>query len=43
VVESYRVQYLLDAARRAHATGRWIDLEPSLAEAAPVSTPKRTS
>jgi predicted dehydrogenase len=27
VVEGYRVQYLLDTARRVHATGRWIDLE----------------
>jgi predicted dehydrogenase len=43
VVEGYRVQYLLDAARRAHATGRWIDLEPSVGDGAPVSAPKRTS
>jgi len=28
VVEGYRVQCLLDAARRAHMTGRWIDVEP---------------
>jgi predicted dehydrogenase len=26
--EGYRVQCLLDAARRAHATGRWIDVAP---------------
>jgi predicted dehydrogenase len=26
VEEGYRVQCLIDAARRAHATGRWIDL-----------------
>jgi predicted dehydrogenase len=24
--EGYRVQYLIDAAERAHATGRWIDI-----------------
>jgi len=28
VAEGYRVQCLLDAARRAHATGRWIDVAP---------------
>jgi predicted dehydrogenase len=28
VAEGYRVQCLIDAARRAHATGRWIDLAP---------------
>jgi predicted dehydrogenase len=30
--EGYRVQYLIDAARRAHCTGRWVDVaacEPS--------------
>lgn len=27
VVEGYRVQCLIDAARRAHATGRWINVE----------------
>jgi predicted dehydrogenase len=27
-VEGYRVQCLLDAARRAHTTGRWIDIAP---------------
>src|SRR5262249_28108019 len=26
VTEGYRVQCLIDAARRAHATGRWIDV-----------------
>jgi predicted dehydrogenase len=26
VAEGYRVQCLIDAARRAHATGRWIDI-----------------
>ena len=26
--EGYRVQRLIDAARRAHATGRWIDIAP---------------
>ena len=24
--EGYRVQQLIDAARRAHASGRWIDI-----------------
>jgi predicted dehydrogenase len=43
VVEGYRVQCLLDAARRAHVSGRWIDLEPLLGEGAPVGAPKRTS
>src|SRR6266478_8308796 len=28
VVEGYRVQCLIDAARRAHATGRWMDVAP---------------
>src|SRR5262249_25360760 len=28
VAEGYRVQCLIDAARRAHATGRWIDVAP---------------
>jgi predicted dehydrogenase len=28
VAEGYRVQCLIDAARRAHATGRWIDIAP---------------
>jgi predicted dehydrogenase len=28
VLEGYRVQRLLDAARRAHTTGRWIDIAP---------------
>ena len=27
--EGYRVQCLIDAARRAHATGRWIDVAPA--------------
>ncbi|TMJ39370.1 MAG: Gfo/Idh/MocA family oxidoreductase [Alphaproteobacteria bacterium] len=27
--EGYRVQCLIDAARRAHATGRWIDIAPA--------------
>jgi predicted dehydrogenase len=26
VAEGYRVQYLIDAARRAHVTGRWVDI-----------------
>jgi predicted dehydrogenase len=26
-VVGYRVQYLLDIARRSHATGRWLDIE----------------
>jgi predicted dehydrogenase len=29
VAEGYRVQCLIDAAQRAHATGRWIDIAPS--------------
>jgi predicted dehydrogenase len=28
VAEGYRVQCLIDTARRAHATGRWIDVAP---------------
>jgi predicted dehydrogenase len=28
VVEGYRVQSLIDAARRAHVTGRWVDIAP---------------
>jgi predicted dehydrogenase len=28
VADGYRVQCLLDAARRAHASGRWIDIAP---------------
>jgi hypothetical protein len=28
VGEGYRVQCLIDAARRAHASGRWIDVAP---------------
>jgi predicted dehydrogenase len=28
LAEGYRVQQLIDAARRAHATGRWIDITP---------------
>jgi len=28
VAEGYRVQCLIDAARRAHASGRWIDVAP---------------
>jgi predicted dehydrogenase len=43
VLEGYRVQCLLDAARRAHATCRWIDVGPSVGERAPLSAPKRTS
>lgn len=27
--EGYRVQYLIDAARRAHDLGRWIEIEPA--------------
>jgi predicted dehydrogenase len=30
VAEGYRVQCLIDAARRAHASGRWIDVAPPL-------------
>jgi len=30
VAEGYRVQCLIDTARRAHATGRWIDVAPPL-------------
>jgi predicted dehydrogenase len=29
LAEGYRVQQLIDAARRAHATCRWIDIAPS--------------
>ncbi len=29
LAEGYRVQQLIDAARRAHASGRWIDIAPS--------------
>jgi len=28
VAEGYRVQGLIDAARRAHATGRWVEVAP---------------
>jgi predicted dehydrogenase len=31
VAEGYRVQCLIDAARRAHASGRWIDVVPPAA------------
>jgi predicted dehydrogenase len=31
VAEAYRVQCLIDAARRAHASGRWIDVAPPAA------------
>jgi predicted dehydrogenase len=31
VAEGYRVQCLIDAARRAHASGRWIDVAPPAA------------
>jgi predicted dehydrogenase len=30
--EGYRVQSLIDAARRAHASGRWIDVAPPFGE-----------
>src|SRR5205807_5058189 len=30
--EGYRVQYLIDVARRSHASGRWIDVAPSLGD-----------
>jgi predicted dehydrogenase len=30
VSEGYRVQYLIEAARRAHLTGRWIDVMPRI-------------
>jgi predicted dehydrogenase len=33
--EGYRVQCLIDAARRAHACGRWIDTAPPVGEAGP--------
>jgi predicted dehydrogenase len=33
--EGYRVQVLIDAARRAHAEGRWISVAPAAAETAP--------
>jgi predicted dehydrogenase len=42
VVEGYRVQWLIDAARRAHATGRWIDVAPPVGEGAPLSAQKCT-
>jgi len=42
VVEGYRVQWLIDAARRAHATGRWIDVVPPVGEAAPLSAQRCT-
>jgi len=32
VGEGYRVQYLIDATRRAQATGRWIDIAPPKGE-----------
>lgn len=28
LTDGYRVQLLLDAVRRSHATGRWLDIEP---------------
>jgi predicted dehydrogenase len=31
--EGYRVQYLIDAARRSHGEGRWIDVADSMAGA----------
>ena len=33
--EGYRVQALIDAARHAHASGRWIDVAPSAGEGRP--------
>jgi predicted dehydrogenase len=33
--EGYRVQCLIDAARRAHASGRWIEVAPSSGEQRP--------
>ena len=33
VTDGYRVQFLIEAARRAHTTGRWIDIAPPGAEA----------
>jgi predicted dehydrogenase len=33
--EGYRVQCLIDAARRAHASGRWIDVAPPAGEGRP--------
>jgi predicted dehydrogenase len=33
VVEGYRVQCLIDAARRAHDSGRWVDVAPPGGEA----------
>jgi predicted dehydrogenase len=35
VTEGYRVQWLIDAARRAQATGSWIDIAPSGGERYP--------
>jgi predicted dehydrogenase len=32
VVEGFRVQCLIDAAQRSHASGRWIDVAPSAGE-----------
>jgi predicted dehydrogenase len=42
VVEGYRVQCLIDAALRAHATGRWIEVDLPGREGAPLSGPTRT-
>jgi len=36
VAEGYRVQCLIDAARRAHASGRWIDVAPAAHSPNPV-------
>jgi len=30
--EGYRVQALIDAARHAHASGRWVDVAPPAGE-----------
>jgi predicted dehydrogenase len=29
--EGYRVQALIDAVQRSHATGRWLEIEPKMA------------
>jgi predicted dehydrogenase len=42
VLEGYRVQCLIDAARRAHASGRWIDVGLPGREGAPLSGPTCT-
>ncbi len=36
--EGYRVQCLIDAARRSHASGRWIDVAPPLGHSPTLAT-----